>query len=240
MSDIPPVQTAPPSYEPPQLPPGTPLKPGGGWYVFGAILVAVSALLPAIAVGTMISGFFYAVGHGVEGREIIVPTDIPGICEFDVPASGRYRILHQFRGMVGGEEVYSEPDLPGLTVAMVHADTGETIALHPLADSASETDSSNRWDDRLEMWWFEAPQPGKLILTIETEPGGPPNKVVFIVDGMYEHDAAFGSFRRMFWVMPVMGLLSTAALVGGIVIIIVVGVKRSRYRAMLFERLDAR
>ncbi len=236
MSEMPPLPSTPPA-TPSTLPPGTPLKPGSGWYVVGGLMIALSLAVPAVAGGMMLSGFFDIVGRGRTQENGAISTSLPGECEIDLPQAGRYQVLHQYAGTFGGEHFKTEPFLPGLTASLVWADTGEAVTLHPMTDFVKEgREPGNEYTNKLEMWRFETSRPGKLTLAIECEPGGGlPDRAVFVVDEMFEADVFFGGFSRMFLVMPIVGLLGTGMLVGGILVIVMVSVKRSRYRSMLIE-----
>ena len=239
MSNVPPAVPVPPTplAAPGVLPPGTRLKPAGGWYVLGAVMIGLSMVVPAVVAGTMMSGFFDIVERGTTWENVAVSTSIPGECEVNVPQAGRYQVLHQYKGTFAGEHFQAEPFLPGLTASLVWADTGEVVELHPMIDFvADDAKPRNERTNKLEMWWFEVPRAGDLTLTIACDPGSDlSDRAIFVVDEMFEGDVFFGNFSRMFLFMPIVGLFGTLMFFGGVAIIIVVAVKRSRYRARLIE-----
>ena len=243
MSDIPPVRTAAPVTPPPtpelvELSPGTPLKPGGGWYILGVLMVIVGTIVPMVCGVIMFSRFFVMFDHFDE-RDIAVSTAIPGVSEIVLPTTGRFLVRHQYQGTMVGRRYSVDPDLPGLKATLIWADTGEVVPLSPLTDFVSTSTPRDERSSRIDLWEFEADRTGRLKLTIDAdETASLPDEIVLVIDRHFG-PGLFGHFAPTMVIIQIVGMSGSLVFLGGVAIIIVVAVKRSRYKARLIESLTA-
>jgi len=145
-------------FAPPQAPRPTDqrIRPSAWWYAATAGLLAAAIAIGVCGAASMV----FRVISDVEGiTRVVMPGEDVMLLE-----KGSYVISHEHKSIVNGRRFHRSPELGDVTCRLVHADSGERIALEPLRESFNYTMGSYEGEG---VWRFEAPEDGSYVLTAE-------------------------------------------------------------------------
>lgn len=150
---VPPVQAPWPEHQT--------VRPSGWWYALaGALLVAATAIgiWGGASVVLRVISDFKSITRVVMPGQAVMPLE-----------KGSYVISHEYRSVVAGRRFRTSPELGGVTCRLVHADSGQPVALRPLRGSFHYTIGSHEGEG---LWRFEVPEDGSYVLIAERASGG--------------------------------------------------------------------
>ncbi len=189
-----------------------PTRPGQGWYLLAAVLFAVAAGLVALSVWTLVDR---VATFGGDLRRFVAP----GETELTVEKPGERSIYYEHKSTVDGRRFSTPKEMPPLTCEVTGPD-GEAVSVEAPSGSVSYERSARKGK---QVYVFTATKPGtyRVRASYPAEQSGP--EVVLAVgqmDVLGFVGAVFGSCAAL--------LLGGLLAVGGLVITIVVFLKRRR------------
>jgi Protein of unknown function (DUF2510) len=184
-----------------------PIRPSRVWYwVAGAALV-----------GSVGLGLSLLLGFGSFARQVeeLQRVPIPGEAEVSFDKAGGYTVY--FEGMGAADE---QVTIPPFNVYLIPVGGGEVVSIRPYADSESYSIGGR---SGRAVGTFQIDEPGRFLLRAEGEPQA-------IQAGVAVGPSTTPAvFRALFLVLPAGFIL----FVGGVVLAVVVAVRRDRARRAL-------
>jgi hypothetical protein len=222
----------------PRLPKAPGGKPSAWWFALaGFMIIGVPMIVGILMFSVFFKSFFS--GFNSFPRSERFAMMVPGEKTLTIEHGGTYDLVYLPRAYVAGELLDGPTQFPGTDVVLVDP-AGSPIALEPVVDLvpvSSSSSSSSYATTEVSLYRFDIPPReegahGVYQLRITTDDVGPPQRLGFEIEPVWEGEFPlgfpFGESFKMYPLMMIGGVLSNLCPLGGIAIIIVVAIKRTK------------